>query len=91
MPSIFPLDIEEIILDILAAEDDGALKTCSLVCQAFLPICRKHIFGSIVLNDRPVGSPIIHAFERLLRETPEIADYIRKLHYTNGIADLPSP
>ena len=102
MPSIFPLEIEEIILDILGAEDDddhSALKMCSLVCQAFLPICRKHFFGSIVLNDHwQVGSPpgqlqtpTTHPFERLLRETPEIADYIRKLDYFNGIVDLPSP
>ena len=79
--SIFPLEIEEIILDLLAEDEDedeghSALKTCSLVCQAFLPICRKHIFGSIFLS-----SSTTHAFERLLCETPEIADYIRKLHY----------
>ena len=84
MPSIFPLEIKETILDFLAEddkddkEDEGhsALKTCSLVCQAFLHICRKHIFRRIVL-----GPSTTHAFERLLRETPEIADYIRKLVY----------
>ena len=96
MPSIFPLEIEELILDLLAEleddEDHSALKICSLVCQAFLPTCRKHIFGSIVLSDK-VGytSPTTHAFDRLLRETPEIADYIRKLDYYYGVADLPSP
>ena len=39
MSSIFPLEIEEMILDLLA-EDEGhsALKACSLVCQAFLPL-----------------------------------------------------
>jgi hypothetical protein len=85
MPSIiFPLEIEEKILDILAEDDEGHLtvKTCSLVCQAFLPICRKHIFGSIVLNEYYVVTPpTTHAFQRLLRETPEIADYIRKLDF----------
>ena len=30
-----------------------------------------------------------HSFERLLRETPEIADYIRILLYISGNADLP--
>ena len=53
MPTIiFPLEIERTILELLAEDDEGhsALKTCSLVCQGFLPIlCRKHIFGSIVL------------------------------------------
>ena len=75
-PFIFPLEIEENILDLLAEDDKGhsALKMCSLVCQAFLRICRKHIFGSIVLGPRST-----HAFECLLRETPVIADYIRIL------------
>ena len=95
MPSfIFPLEIEENILDLLAEDDEGhsALKTCSLVCKAFLPICRKHIFESIVLNDHNlVSPPTTHAFERLLRDTPEIAYYIRKLDYTIQIADLTSP
>ena len=99
MPSIFPLEIEEMILDILGEDVEGhsALKTCSLVCQAFLPICRKHIFGNIVLNasDQDVVPPpstyTTRAFERLLRETPEIADYIRKLEYTIRADDLTSP
>ena len=98
MPPIFPLEIEEIILDILGEDDEDhtALKTCSLVCKAFLPICRKHIFGSIVLNPRdqdmvpPPSTHTTHAFERLLRETPEIADYIRKLDYTIRAEDLTS-
>ena len=84
----FPLEIERMILELLTEDDDGhsALKSCSLVCQAFLPICRKHIFRNIVLG----LPPIIHAFERLLRETPEIVDYIRKLDYTIQNADLAS-
>ena len=89
----FPLEIEETILDLLAEDDQGhsALKTCSLVCRAFLPICRKHIFGSIVLNDHNLAlPPTIHALERLLRETPEIADYIRKLDYTFRIMNFTS-
>ena len=61
---IFPLEIEEMILDLLSEGDkkhsESALKMCSLVCQAFLPICRKHIFRSIALG----SSPTTHAFER---------------------------
>ena len=97
MPSIFPFEIEEMVLDFLAEDDKGhsALKVCSLVCQAFLHICRKHIFRSIVLNDHnrfgTLSSPTTCAFERLLRETPEIANYIRKLDYTIQAADLTSP
>ena len=96
MPSItFPLEVEETILELLAADEDdeghSALKTCSLVCQAFLPICRKYLFGSIVINAHNSRSPPFHAFERLLRETPEIADYVRTLEYTFRIGDLTSP
>ena len=96
---VFPLEIEETIIDLLA-KDREALKMCSLVCQAFLPICRKHIFESIVLNHRKrnselekyvKSSPTTHEFERLLHETPEIADYIRTLDYTIQIEDLTSP
>ena len=36
-------------------------------------------FESIVLNEYSLVP--IHAFERLLCETPEIADYIRKLDH----------
>ena len=52
---MLPLEIQETVLDLLAEDDDdnhSALKMCSLVCQAFLPTCRKHIFGIIALNDR---------------------------------------
>ena len=99
MPAItFSLEVKETILELLAEDDKGhlALKTCSLVCQAFLPICRKYIFESIVLNRHfnhsaisPPSSPS-HAFERLLRETPEIADYIRKLDFNILATDLTS-
>ena len=94
MPCIFPLEIEEMILDLLAEDDEGhsALKSCSLVCQAFLPICRKHIFESIALNSIYVeSSPTVHAFDRLLRETPEIADYIREFDYNIRMTDLTNP
>ena len=82
MPSIFPLEIEERILDILGGEDDkgySTMKTCSLVCHAFLHRCRKHIFGFIFLTDPEISSSTIRALERLLRNTPEIGDYIREL------------
>ena len=93
MPAItFPLEIKETILELLAEDDKGhlALKTCSLVCQEFLPICRKHIFKSIVLDDSelPPTSGTSSAFDRLLRETPEIANYIRKLDYNISAMDL---
>ena len=90
MPSILPLEIEEMIFDILGEDDKGhsTLKTCSLVCQAFLHICRRHIFESVSLNSSTIRAS---NFGRLLRETPEIADYIRQLDFTIGVAVLAIP
>ena len=93
MYPILHLEIEELILDLLAEDDEdlSALKTCSLVCHTFLPICRKHIFGNIVLNNYRENSTTYssstRAFERLLHETPKIADYIRKLDYNIRFMD----
>ena len=91
--SIIPLEIEGKIIDLLAKDDKrySAIKACSLVCQAFLPLCRKHIFASIVLNDIHSQSPTTRALERLLSTSPEIADYIRKLDYNISVDDFTSP
>ena len=91
-PIILPLEIEETILDLLAEDDKchSALKTCSLVCKTFLPICRKHIFERISLNNVKL-SPTTLAFHRLLCGTPEIADYIRVLRYDIQYEDLTIP
>ena len=88
MPSILPLEIEHMIIDLLTEDNEGhsALRTCSLVCHAFLPICRKHIFGSIILHDHKILPPFNpHPFEPLLHKTPEITDYIHKLELDYNI------
>ncbi|KIM42251.1 hypothetical protein M413DRAFT_444688 [Hebeloma cylindrosporum] len=91
---ILPLEIEEIILNLLAEDDNNhsALKACSLVCQAFLPICRKHIFESIFISNylyHP-GLRSDYAFQRLLYHSPDITPYIRKLDYSLGCLELRS-
>ena len=90
--SILPLEIDEIIIAFLAEDDakHSAVKACSLVCQAFLPLCRKHIFPSIVLNRPRSQSLTTRQLEQLLSRSPEIADYIWKLDYTIVIDDLAS-
>ena len=92
--SIIPLEIEEKIIDLLAKDDKrySTVKSCSLVCRAFLPLCRKHIFASIVLNDTHSQSPTTtRQLERLLSKSPDIAHYIRKLDYTISVDDFTSP
>ncbi|KAF8148880.1 hypothetical protein B0H34DRAFT_735688 [Crassisporium funariophilum] len=88
--SIIPLEIVETIIDIVAEDDTDSVNACSLVCQAFLPLCRKHIFASVVLNGsmRPQVSPTTRMFERLLSTTPDIAVYIRKLQWCVTIEDF---
>ena len=88
--SILPLVIEEKVIDFLAENDKDLLsvKACSLVSRASLLLCRKHIFGSIVLNNRKSdakstsSSATSRKLERLLSTNPELVDYIRKLDYS---------
>jgi hypothetical protein len=91
-PTVLPLDVYELIIDSLA-EDDEALATirvCSFVCRAFLPLTRKHIFASIVINnpfvtytenaeDPPLSRK--DAFVTLIGRNPEIGEYVRKFEY----------
>lgn len=57
----------------------SALSTCSLVCQAWLPICRNHLFFSV--NLRP-------DFVKFLRDSPHarttVAPYIRNVGLGGG-------
>ena len=90
-PSI-PLEIHETIIDLLAEDDKNfvPIKAYSLVCRTFLPLCRKHIFASIVLNHGP-RSPTTRMLERLISASPEIANYIRKLYYNIAVDDFTNP
>ncbi|KIM40670.1 hypothetical protein M413DRAFT_166108 [Hebeloma cylindrosporum] len=89
-PPVLPLDVCGIIIDILASDYGDhlvAVKKCSLVCQLFLHLCRKHIFSTIQMSGSPEsedsdGSPYLHAMEKflqLINHTPEIGNYIRHL------------
>jgi hypothetical protein len=90
-----PLDVCGIIIDILASNklDPGliSVKKCSLVSQSFLPLCRKHIFATIKIDD-PLGvlepsysdsdegpHHVLEEFMQLIKRTPEIGNYIRHL------------
>ena len=89
---ILLLETGETILDLLSKDDrppdHSALKEYSLVCQAFLPICRKHIFGSIVLNDNVAASPTTtHALALLLSKSQiTFANWITPLKLRTWLA-----
>ncbi|KIM35779.1 hypothetical protein M413DRAFT_32243 [Hebeloma cylindrosporum] len=87
-----PFEIIEMIIDAVAQHDPtfSSLKTCSLACQIFLELCRKHIFASITIHDRNRGpNPTSAALVRLLSTTPGIADHIRKLRWLVELEQLP--
>lgn len=92
---VLPLDVYGIIIDILASDkhDPGliSVKKCSLVSQSFLPLCRKHIFATIKIDD-PLGAlepsysdsdegphHVMEEFMGLIKHTPAIGNYIRRL------------
>ena len=81
---ILPFDTIGNIIEFLIKDNENGLqyvKTCSLVCQSFLPLCRTHIFSSIKIN--VAGSSQKHnteAFGQLVLGTPEVARSIRHLY-----------
>lgn len=89
---ILPFETIETIIDTLAQDDPGSLslKACSLVCQGFLELCRKHIFASITIDCLAVAvpTPTSAAFVRLLSTTPQIADHIRELDWNILVEDF---
>ncbi len=91
---VFPPEIEETIIDVFGdLEDYSSLKTCSLVCRAYLPICRKRLFASVILNNVEPGPHRLTTavLDRLISARPEIADYIRKLDFDIRVEDLANP
>ena len=87
-PTVLPLELYELIIDSLAEDDDTELttiRTCSFVSRTFLPLTRKHIFASVVINNPSAKeycpSPSTEAFVSLIERSTEIGEYIRKIEY----------
>ncbi|KAF9477047.1 hypothetical protein BDN70DRAFT_995212 [Pholiota conissans] len=93
-----PLDIIESIVDILAASDLQSIRTISLTCHAFLPICRKRLFSSVSLMNRDIyfqmprppmaTTSMLH---NLLTGSPDISRYIRDLTFVMQDEDASDP
>ena len=88
MEPILPLDILLYIIDLLASGYDSvrSLQNLSQACKFMVPLCRKHLFSSIVL----VRNSSLPRFGNLLSKNPDIARYVKKLHYgvNNPISEL---
>ncbi|KAF8201469.1 hypothetical protein BJ912DRAFT_945437, partial [Pholiota molesta] len=66
-----------------------ALKSCALVCRAFLPLCRKHLFKQMCIHNQH-DHRIMKNLAALLRTTPEISTYVRDLNvHLYGVRPLP--
>ncbi|PPQ82831.1 hypothetical protein CVT25_009206 [Psilocybe cyanescens] len=77
-------DVYEIIIDMLAEIHILSLKSCSLVCNDFARLCRKHIFHSIELDS--TERRYTRRFDRLLNRSPSTANYVRSLTFVYNTA-----
>ena len=87
MPRL-PLELVGRIIDNVAEYDNNhinnfsSIKSFALVCHCFLPLCRKYIFASVILNmRRPSPNATSDDLNHLLSNSPHLAVYIRKLDY----------
>ncbi|THH28026.1 hypothetical protein EUX98_g6164 [Antrodiella citrinella] len=69
-----PLDLTDRVIDFMH-DDTATLRTCSLICRAFLRRSRYYRFRFVSLNQRTGES-----FERLLNTSPDVGVYVRDLH-----------
>ncbi|KAJ3924174.1 MAG: hypothetical protein NXY57DRAFT_425173, partial [Lentinula lateritia] len=51
MPVVLPLELHELIIDQLFYSF-LQLKACSIVCKAWLPRCRLHLFRTLIVRPR---------------------------------------
>ena len=89
--SSLPFDIFAQIIDTIGEnKETDFLKELSLVSHCFNQICSKHLFATIELHDAdPNYYPLPLAsskkgFVKLLRNRPDVVNYIRKLTYKVG-------
>ena len=90
MSSIFPFDIIALIIDIVGEYNDTLLlKDLTLVSHSFHQICSKYLFATVELHD---ADPEYHiasskrGFVKLLKNRPDVVNYIRELTYNVGYA-----
>ncbi|PPR04394.1 hypothetical protein CVT24_013225 [Panaeolus cyanescens] len=75
----FPIEIFCLIIDNLAKHRPN-LQRCSLVCKAFVPICRHHLFNCVSLRfTLDVTRERIAKLAHFLDRDPSIGSYIQRL------------
>ncbi|KAG5638216.1 hypothetical protein H0H81_001217 [Sphagnurus paluster] len=80
-----PQELVDHIIDHLY-DDTLTLNSCSLVCHAWLPTSRLHLFSKISLKVTPAVAPseLCKRLHRLLTSSPYIIPYIRELDVLEG-------
>ncbi|KAF9473821.1 hypothetical protein BDN70DRAFT_937140 [Pholiota conissans] len=96
---MLPFDLIEKLVETVTLVDPSlsSTKACSLVSHDWLPICRKHIFASVVLNEphlrgmrqapRQITIPLL---QKKIKACPDVAGYIRSVVYTLSELDFRS-
>ena len=85
MSPILPFDVIALIIDIIGGiQDKNSLKELSLVSHCYVQICRKHLFATVKLHSAHSQLKLASSkrgFAKLLKSTPDVVNYIRKLTY----------
>lgn len=69
-----PPEVWDLVID-AAADDPRTMKTCAVICRAFLSRSRHHLFQSVTITTSGAAESLIPAFKR----TPEIRGVVREL------------
>lgn len=78
--SVLPVELCYILIDFVAIaqrERETTLAACALVCRAWLPCARAHLFHSVTLRN-------FHEYDQFsesLRSNPELSSLVRILHF----------
>ena len=95
MSSVLPFDIIFLIIDIIGENKDmNLLKELALVSHSFHQLCSKHIFATVELHDALPHRSLASSkkrFIRLLKNSPDVVKYIRKLTYNMEIIGSNAP
>lgn len=79
-----PAELRDFVIDHL--QDDGAtLHACSLICRAWLPRSRYHIFRRVQIEPGRRGI----AFRALLEGNPDLGKYVQDVEISGSGQDLP--
>ncbi|RDB27750.1 hypothetical protein Hypma_003197 [Hypsizygus marmoreus] len=89
----FPQELIDNVIDHFH-DDTPTLRLCSVVCRAWLPSCRAHLFHRVSLQPPKVQprayfdhgkTSDVQRLYRIIQSSPDIADYIRDLVVCEGM------